>query len=81
MASVFYKMNAEVNEKIKLFNIEYFIAKEELPFTMFLKLIQLHQINGLDLGTTCQNDNGCRTFIEAISQEMKGELAEKMRTV
>lgn len=53
-------------ELVKLFNIAYFIAKEEATFTMFPKLVALHPINGLDLGATYSNDQASHTFITAI---------------
>lgn len=44
LVAAFDKMDAVVKEKmIKLFNITYFIAKEAASFTMFPKLIALHQ--------------------------------------
>jgi len=46
-------MSENVREKMtKLFNIAYFVAKEETPFTMFPSLVDLHHKNGLDLGDT-----------------------------
>ncbi|KAF3842485.1 hypothetical protein F7725_024436 [Dissostichus mawsoni] len=53
MACVLQKMPENVREKMtKLFNIAYFVAKEEAPFTMFPSLVDLHHKNGLDLGDT-----------------------------
>ncbi|KAJ8412699.1 hypothetical protein AAFF_G00116500 [Aldrovandia affinis] len=67
LVSAFDRMDAAIKEKmVKLFNIAYFIAKEEASFTMFPKLVALHQMNGLDLGSTYSNDQACRIFITAI---------------
>ncbi|KAI4813074.1 hypothetical protein KUCAC02_024426 [Chaenocephalus aceratus] len=80
MACVLQKMSENVREKMtKLFNIAYFVAKEEGPFTMFPSLVDLHHKNGLDLGGTYKNDNACRTFVQAICQSMKDDLVEKLK--
>ncbi|KAI4830176.1 hypothetical protein KUCAC02_001826 [Chaenocephalus aceratus] len=80
IACVLQKMSENVREKMtKLFNIAYFVAKEEAPFTMFPSLVDLHHKNGLDLGDTYKNDNACRTFVQAIGQSMKDDLVEKLK--
>jgi len=80
MACVLQKMSENVRERMtKLFNIAYFVAKEEAPFTMFPSLVDLHHKNGLELGDTYKNDNACRTFVQAIGQSMKDDLVEKLK--
>lgn len=80
MACVLQKMSENVREKMtKLFNIAYFVAREEAPFTMFPNLVDLHLTNGLDLGNTYKTDNACRTFVQAIGQSMKDDLVEKLK--
>lgn len=79
---VFDKMDAVVKEKmIKLFNIAYFIAKEAASFTMFPKLIALHQKNGLDLGSTYNNDMSCRMFISTIGACFFKDLQQSLKQV
>lgn len=56
---------------LKLFNISYFIAKHERPFSDFEDFCKLHVKNGLSLGETYINDKGCRVFVEAIDGVMK----------
>lgn len=80
MACVLQKMSENVREKMtKLFNIAYFVAKEEAPFTMFPSLVDLHHKHGLYLGDTYKKDNACRTFVQAIGQSMKDDLVEKLK--
>ncbi|XP_070552471.1 zinc finger protein 862-like [Ptychodera flava] len=72
-------MEAKMREKmVKLFNIAYFVAKEELPFTMFAKLCRLHVKNDCEIGQTYFNDHACRAFIEAIADTMKEDLRNKV---
>lgn len=53
---------------IKLFNIAYYVLKEEEPFITFPKLLNLLNLNGLNLGNTYKNDHACYTFIERIAK-------------
>ena len=64
-------MSSDTEEKMKLFNISYFIAKDERPFSDFEDLCKLHVKNGLSLGETYINDKGCCVFVEAIDGVMK----------
>ncbi|KAJ8366239.1 hypothetical protein AAFF_G00365170 [Aldrovandia affinis] len=73
-------MDAAIKEKmVKLFNIAYFIAKEA-SFTMFPKLVALHQTNGLDLGSTYSNDQACHIFITAIGSCFFEELQQSLKS-
>ncbi|KAJ8412747.1 hypothetical protein AAFF_G00116980 [Aldrovandia affinis] len=75
------RMDAAIKEKmVKLFNIAYFIAKEEASFTMFPKLVALHQTNGLDLGSTYSNDQACHIFIMAIGSCFFEELQQSLKS-
>ncbi|KAJ8386092.1 hypothetical protein AAFF_G00176860 [Aldrovandia affinis] len=81
LVSAFDRMDAAIKEKmVKLFNIAYFIAKEEASFTMFPKLVALHQTNGLDLGSTYSNDQACRIFITAIGSCFFEELQQSLKS-
>ncbi|KAI4802491.1 hypothetical protein KUCAC02_020325 [Chaenocephalus aceratus] len=73
-------MDQGVKDKlIKLFNIAYYVAKEEEPFTKFPKLVNLHFKNGLNLGITYKNDHACQTFIDNIAKTMNKSLEEKIK--
>ena len=66
--SSFLKMDSQQMVKMTyLFNIAYYIAIEEKPFTDFSKLMHLHKKNSLDLGVTYANDKRCKTFIQEIA--------------
>ncbi|KAK7156938.1 hypothetical protein R3I94_006858 [Phoxinus phoxinus] len=81
LVALFDRMDEAIQEKmVKLFNIAYFIVKEEMAFTMFPKLVALHHTNGLDLGNTYSNDQACRMFITAIGMTFIEELQEKLRS-
>lgn len=77
-------MSSDTEEKMKkLFNISYFIAKQERPFSDFEDLCKLHVKNGLSLEETYINDKGC-VFIEAIDGVMKedeSQLVNKQRFI
>ena len=76
-------MSSDIEDKMKkLFNISYFIAKHERPFSDFKDFFKLHVKNGLSLGETYINDKGCHVFIEAIDGVMKedeSQLVNKQR--
>lgn len=68
---------------VKLFNIAYFVTKEELPFTIFPKLgtiPHLYPDVPLDLGTTYCTDQACRMFISTIGSCILEELQDKMQS-
>jgi len=71
--------NAVEDKMIKLFNTAYFVAKEEAPFTSFPKLVDLQVKNGLHMGETYRNDQGCRTFVAAIGELEMDKLVENVR--
>ena len=80
IVSAFDRMEAAVQDKmVKLFNIAYFIAKEEQPFTLFPKLMMLHKTNGLDLGSTYHNNVACNTFVEVIASCFIEDLKEELQ--
>ena len=69
----------DIEEKMKkLFDISYFIAKHERPFSDFEDFCKLHMKNGLSLGETYINDKGCRVFVEAIDGVMKEDESQQV---
>ena len=80
LPSCLLRIDHHVQDKlIKLFNIAYYVAKEEEPFTKFPKLVNLHFKNGLNFGNTYKNDHACQTFIDNIAKTMNTSLEEKIR--
>ena len=74
------QLNKEAASKLeKLFDIAYFVAKLEMPFTTFPQLCQLEEKHGIELGQTYTTDKACKNFILAISEEFNGELGEQVQ--
>ena len=72
-------MSSGTEEKMKkLFNISYFIAKHERPFSDFEDLHKLHMKNGLSLWEIYINDKGCRVLVEAIDGVMKEDESQQV---
>lgn len=67
----------EVQNKLKkLFEIAYFVAKLELPFTTYENLCGLEMKHGVDLGQTYRNDKACKNFVLTISENVKCDLTD-----
>ena len=49
---------------IKLFNMVYFVANEEMPYSSFKGLCGFQIKNDVELGNTYFNDHACKNFIE-----------------
>lgn len=70
-------VSEEVQNKLKtLFEIAYFVAKLELPFTTYENLCGLEIKHGVDLGQTYRNDKACKNFVLTISENVKCDLTE-----
>ena len=73
-------MEAGVREKmVKLFNIAFFVAKEEIAFAKFPSLCALHIKNDVELGQTYFNDHACRAFVDNIAGVMMDSLSTKLK--
>lgn len=74
-------VNEQTQDKLeKLFNTAYYIAKSGRPFSDFNQSCILQVKNGVTLGETYLNDKRCREFIEAITEVMKRDQKETMKT-
>ena len=74
------QLNKEVAFKLeKLFDIAYFVAKMEMPFTTYPHLCLLEEKHAVELGQTYRNDKACKDFIVAISEQFKNELGEQLQ--
>ena len=77
IAKSFRVLKKEENDKlVKLFNVAYYIAKEEKPFRDFPTLVKFElKKQGVDhLTTAYHNDKACRNFVESIAEVMEEEL-------
>ena len=74
------QLNKEVALKLeKLFDIAYFVAKMEMPFTTYPHLCLLEEKHAVELGQTYRNDKACKDFIVAISDQFKNEIGEQLQ--
>ena len=72
-------VSEEVQLKMKkLFEVAYFIAKLELPFTVYESIIPLETKHGVKLGQTYHNDKACKNFITAIVEQFDCDLSRKV---
>ena len=75
------QLNKNVASKLeKLFDIAYFVAKMEMPFTTYPHLCQLEVKHGVELGQTYRNDKACKDFIIAISEQFKDGTGQQLQT-
>ena len=73
------RMHRNVFERLeKVYQIVYFIAKEEQPFTNLPKIMQLEKLHGVDLGSAYQNDKACQKFSKYIAQILRKPLQDHM---
>ena len=56
-------------------NTAYLVAKEELPFTKFPKLLDLQRKNGLQIGERYSTDKKCAEMVSTISKVYQNKLA------
>jgi len=64
------------NDVAKKINTAYFIAKEELPFTKFPKLLNLQRKNGLQILETYSTDKKCTEMVSTIRKVYQNKLAK-----
>lgn len=62
------------------FDIAYFVAIENLPFTKYAKLCELESCHGVAVGTSYANENAGKEFIHYIAESKREELRETLRT-
>ena len=77
---VLWTVSQDVAQKMeRLFDIAYFVAKREMPFTSFPHLCHLEMKHGVDLGSTYINDKACKNFVLSIAAQLKDELSCKLQ--
>ena len=75
-----WTVSQDVAQKMeRLFDIAYFVAKREMPFTSFPHLCHLEMKHGVDLGSTYINDKACKNFVLSIATQLKNELSCKLQ--
>ena len=72
--------SSEEEERVqKLFDVAYYLAKEELPFAKFPSLLALEKRQRVALGNTYATDKKCREFKDVISQTLKDAVLKDMK--
>ena len=61
------------------FNIAYYIAKSERPFTDACDLITLQEKNGIKKSSKYRDDRAASNFVDIIGSSMKNKLAEELK--
>ena len=81
MAKVVLRMHNDVFDRlVRLFQIAYFIAKEEQPFTNMPKIVSLERLHGVDLGTAYATDRACQKFTKYNAQLIREPLKNHLRS-
>ena len=62
-------------EKTKIkFEVAYFVAKNELPFTKYKEILELEKMHGVGVGDAYLTDIKCAEFIDYIGGDLKEKL-------
>ena len=73
----FKNMDSDLFERIKkLFSTAAYTAINELPYTQYVKALELQQVNYGDstLASACFNDKTCKIFVEHIAGVFEDDL-------
>ncbi|XP_029463373.1 death domain-containing protein CRADD isoform X1 [Rhinatrema bivittatum] len=70
----------EKNRIRKLLQISYTMAKMEMAFSLFPSIAEIERRDGVDLGETYMNINGCKEFTVCIGETLEWELGEILST-
>ena len=77
--TAFAKGDEKVAEKTKRkFEIAYFIAKEELSFKKYEKIINLEEMHGVSMGEAYRNDKSCAEFIDYLGKDIGDNLCSDL---
>ena len=68
----------ELEKMIKIFEIAYVIAKEEMPLVKYPALIELQEKHGVELGTNYRSDKQWAVFIDCIREELGSHLQNNL---
>ena len=79
IAQAFNKLSDDEREKLRVkFDIAYFIATENLPYTKYPKLCELETRHGVRVGTSYVNENAGKEFIHYIAELRRQELKQTL---
>lgn len=80
IAEAFSRQDIANEERVvKLFDIAYHLAKNELPFSYFPLLVALEKRHGVDLGNTYNNSKQAATFTSFLAADIRGKMVEEVK--
>ena len=76
---------ARMNEKDiiltrKKFDTAYFIAKEDLLLTKFVRILALEELHNVELGNACRNNNMRGEFIDYIADDLASKVLQQLKS-
>ena len=78
-AQAFVKPSDDEREKLWVkFDIAYFLAKENLPFTKYPRICELEARHGVSVGTSYRNENAGKEFIHYIAEMKREGLKQRL---
>ena len=82
IANALHRLSDDEKAKLeKKFDIAYFIATENLPFTKYAGICALESKHGVDLGSAYMNEIAGKTFCHYIAETKRSELKSLISTV
>ena len=79
IAQAFNNLSDDEREKLHIkFDIAYFVATENLPFTKYPKICELEAHHGVHVGTSYINENAGKEMIHYIAESRRHKLSEKL---
>ena len=79
IAQAFTKPSNDEREKVRVkFNIAYFMARENLPYTKYPRICELEARHGVSVGTSHVNETAGKEFIHYIAKARREELKQRL---
>ena len=79
IAQAFSKLSDDERKRLRVkFDIAYFVATENLPFTKYPKICALETRHGVSVGSSYVNENAGKDFMHYIAESRRQELKEKL---
>ncbi|XP_042207949.1 uncharacterized protein LOC121856417 [Homarus americanus] len=75
------RINTEYVNMLKLFDITYYLAKHELPFTHLSTLVTLEKKHGVEIEMTCTIPSQARVFTCYIAEDIRAKTISRLKTV
>ena len=74
---------SEAEEKMitQRMEVAYFVAKEELPFAKYERLLALEEKQGLREGNAYRNRTACSEMVDTIGETMAKDIAKEINSV